>query len=87
MLPLLALISLILVQVPPEHATIFHWAGVVLSLGFLYFSLKFAGSAIKDSCTPIARGFDYLSSCPVRLERDVLVCGQELSQFGTNKET
>ena len=38
---LLALISLIIVQVPPQHTPIFHWAGVVLSLGFLYFGLKF----------------------------------------------
>jgi heme O synthase-like polyprenyltransferase len=40
MLPLLALISLIIVQVPPQHAALFHWAGVVLSLGLLYFGLK-----------------------------------------------
>lgn len=40
-LPLLALVAITMVQSPARHAAIFYCAGVVLSLGFLYFGLEF----------------------------------------------
>jgi heme O synthase-like polyprenyltransferase len=40
LLPLLALVAISIVQFP-THAAIFCCAGVLLSLGFLYFGLKF----------------------------------------------
>src|ERR1700758_1599980 len=40
-LPLFALVEISVVQFPTRHAAIFYCAGVLLGLGFLYFSLEF----------------------------------------------
>jgi protoheme IX farnesyltransferase len=41
LLPLLALVTVSMVQSPARHAAIFYCAGALLSLGFLYFGLEF----------------------------------------------
>jgi protoheme IX farnesyltransferase len=41
-LPLLALIPVSIAAFPAAHAAVFHWAQLLLSLGFLYFGLEFA---------------------------------------------
>jgi protoheme IX farnesyltransferase len=41
LLPLLALLAISVVQFPIRHAAIFYCAGILLSLGYLYFGLKF----------------------------------------------
>src|SRR5271170_1816092 len=41
LLPLLAVVAISIVQSPTRHAAIFHCAGALLGLGFLYFGLEF----------------------------------------------